>query len=225
MKHQDSIAVLTGDLVGSTGLTDAQIRTAFSMLENEVVAVLKTWAGQTLQPVFARSRGDGWQMRLGQPAFALRCALFVRAALKSQHEDAASSNAGGYDAQSVRPSGVRTRIAIATGFGDPATPENLNEATGPVFVASGRALDAMPKGATLAHASGGPLAAATRLADHISADWTQPQAKAMQHALAPDAPTRAEIGAALGKSRQAVDQALAAAGYKALSDALRLIEE
>lgn len=220
MKHQDSIAVLTGDLVGSTGLTDAQIRTAFSMLENEVVAVLKTWAGQTLQPVFARSRGDGWQMRLGQPAFALRCALFVRAALKSQDEDAASSNP-----QSVGTSGVHTRIAIATGFGDPETPENLNEATGPVFVASGRALDAMPKGATLAHASGGPLAAATRLADHISADWTQPQAAAMQHALAPDAPTRAEIGVALGKSRQAVDQALAAAGYKALSDALRLIEE
>ncbi|MEM9344537.1 MAG: MarR family transcriptional regulator [Pseudomonadota bacterium] len=184
------IAVLTGDLIGSTELSADQISTAFTAIE-------------AAAPI-SRNRGDGWQLLLTQPATALRTALRIRAALR-RHD-------------------LTTRIAIASGVSTAPIPKDLNEATGPVFVASGRALDAMSKGTTLAHAAGGALAATTRLADHISTGWTQPQAAAMHLALSPDAPTRAEIGAALGKSRQAVDQALAAAGYPALSDALRLIE-
>lgn len=188
------IAVLTGDLVGSTQLSNAQLSAAFRLVN------------AASPERVSRNRGDGWQVALTQPETALRVALRIRAALC------------GADPAFI------TRISIATGPSHQPIPDDLNEATGDVFVASGRALDDLPNGVTLAFAAGGALAAVARLADHISTGWTPAQAAAMYLALAPEPQTRAEIGDALGKSRQAVDQALSAAGYKALSDALKLIE-
>ena len=191
--------------MASTALTLNQIDSAFEGIAHADAAIMH-WPTQDVQTGISRNRGDGWQIRMDIPRMALRAALLVRAEIRSRGND------------------LSTRIAIAIGHAEADTPNDPNESIGAVFVASGRLLDGMPRGTTMAHASGGALSATTRLADHISQNWTKAQAAAMVHALTPNPPTRAEIGRALGKSRQAVDQALTAAGYPALSDALRMIE-
>ncbi len=195
------LAVLTGDLIGSTRLPAETLDAAFAAL-SVLAHEAGRWQGADLR--FTRSRGDGWQMCLVRPALALRTALAARASLRAADRRLA------------------TRIAIAEGIGDPGTGD-LNTAAGPVFEASGRALDRLD-GASMIHAAAGATGAAVRLADEISHGWTQAQAAAMVLFLAPDPPTRAVAGSMLGKSRQAVDQALAAAAFPAISQALDMIE-
>lgn len=204
MTRSRRIAVLTGDLVDSTALEHTTIETIFHALRH-AAREIGVWQDAPIR--LARSRGDGWQICLDRPELALRSALLFRAAIRSWGKT------------------LQTRVAIAIGDTQPGDTRDPNAATGPAFVASGRALDALKGDATMVHAAGGALGAATRLADHISRDWTEAQASAVFHALPPGRITRGEIGNTLGKSRQAVDQALAAAGFRALSDALAMIEE
>jgi hypothetical protein len=202
-RRASRIAVLTGDLIGSSDYATGEIDRAFAALSSAAEAAA-AWHHASLR--FTRNRGDGWQVCLAQTPLALRTALFLRARLAAL-------------------GGPGTRIAIAEGDGRPADNGNLNRATGPAFTLSGRTLDALSGHEAMRHASGGPMGAATRLADHISQGWTQVQAETIAIFLPPNAPTRAEASRRLEKSRQAVDQALAAAGYPAISDALRMIEE
>ncbi len=208
MRRDTQIAVLTGDLVGSSELDASTIKDIFRAL-GRASGEQANWqeGGATLtRHRVAQHRGDGWQRYLVQPEYALRAALLFRAAVRSKgrHFD--------------------TRIAIAIGDAGEENITDPNKATGPAFVASGRALDAMRGDVRMVHASGGALGAATRLADQICQGWTAAQATAVFHALHPARSTREEIAKRIGKSRQAVDQALAAAGFRALDDALEMIE-
>ena len=198
-----TFAVLTGDLVRSTDLAQKRLDVAMQSLADSAEAA-SDWHGSSL--MFSRNRGDGWQVCLARPSLALRTALYMRAALRT----------GGKD--------LSTRISIAIGVGDPGPTGDLNSASGPVFVESGRALDAIQTPMMMSFAGGGALAAAVRLADHVSQGWTTAQARAIYPMLAPVSVARREVAEALGISRQAVDQALEAAAYPALSDALDLIE-
>ncbi len=197
-------AVLSGDLIGSSDLSSENLDLAFEIL-NDAAIDLSNFMGDPQNIGFARNRGDGWQMLIDRPNVALRAALYVRARLLSEN------------------TAFRTRISMATGSIE-SRPRNLNEARGPVFVASGHSLDAMPINVTLAHADGGAIAAATRLADFVSSGWTQAQARAVHLILWPDRPSRTKIAAQIGVSRQAVDQSLASAGIPAILDALEAIE-
>jgi hypothetical protein len=196
------IAVLTGDIVGSTRLEAAALDEVIAALSRAADEV-GTW--QEADARFTRSRGDGWQVRLIRPVLALRSALFLRASLRAS------------------ATGAETRIAIAEGESREDPPDDLNAATGPVYTASGRALDALA-GASMVHSAGGAIGAAVRLADEISRRWTASQARSVALALAPEPPTHAAAGAILGITRQAVDQALNAAALPAILSALRLIE-
>ncbi len=202
-------AVLTGDLIGSDDLAPDALDAAMSALATSADAI----GGA----VFARRGGDGWQVALptlsigdareGHNGHELRHALTLRAALRTLGKAYA------------------TRIAIANGLGTLPAEGDPNAAHGPAFTASGRLLEALPSGAGMAHAAGGALDAVTRLADHVSAAWTPAQARAMAVMLPHDAPIRADAAKRLGITRQAVNQALWAAGYPALDAALRLIED
>lgn len=76
----------------------------------------------------------------------------------------------------------------------------------------------------MGHASGGALNALILLADHISQGWTPAQARAIFTMLPPGAGPRRAVAERLGISRQAVDQALHAAGFPAIDAALTQIE-
>lgn len=197
------LAVITGDLIGSTRIAPERVEEAFEILAT-AAARIDTW--QKFPASLSRYRGDGWQIVLARPRLALRAALYLRAALRAAGRD------------------LSTRMAIATGEDQPPRSPDLNLATGPVFVTSGRALDAMMLPAQMTLAEGGALGAAVRLADALSQGWTVAQARAITPMLAPHPPTHALVAETLRISRQAVEQALVAAGYPALSQALTLIE-
>ena len=193
-----AVCVLTGDIVGSTDLTSAQQRQVMDAV-GQAFEDLADGNG----PTFDTYRGDGWQMSFPTVGLGLRYALYIRALLRSKHED------------------FETRIAIAEHHGE--TRRSHRIAT--PFTQSGRSLDAMPDDVLLSHASGGPLQAATLLADRISRGWTNAQAKAIRYLLPPDADlTQKVIARHLGISRQAVGQALDAAAYPVIKRALAAIE-
>ena len=199
----DMADVLTGDLVASGDLTGERLDAAFAALARAARHV-ERW--QDAPARLTRARGDGWQMIVTRPAGGLRAALAVTAALKAESR------------------AFETRIAIATGALPASLGPALNTALGAPFTRSGRALDEMAADSRIAHDAGGALHAAARLADALSRRWTSAQAAALLPLLAPDQPTRAEVGAVLGITRQAVDKAVRAAGLPAIEDALRAIE-
>ncbi|MBF9036237.1 hypothetical protein HKCCE2091_18495, partial [Rhodobacterales bacterium HKCCE2091] len=56
------------------------------------------------------------------------------------------------------------------------------------------------------------------------AGWTRAQARAVAEMLPPGPGTQADAAERLGVTRTAVTQALAAAGFRALSDAIAFLE-
>lgn len=201
-----SHAVLTGDLVASTQVLPAVTDAAMDSL-NASIKEISGWRDNLITG-FARRGGDGWQVAIADAALSFRATLFLLACLRRDLPE------------------IETRIAVAEAQ-DPLTPDNardLNTAHGSAFTASGRLLEAMPRDQRLAHATGGAQAACFRLADHIARGWTQAQARALAEALPTDAGPRAEAAARLGISREAVNQALWAAGFPALDDALDALE-
>lgn len=201
--------VLTGDIVDSSNATQAWLDHAIGTLQTASSSIA-TWAtpsGGATTSLFARRAGDGWQIAMDQPALALRAALYLQSQLKGNSE-------------------ARTRIAVATGDGTlPSGPDpDLNSAHGPAFIASGRLLENLSGQTLMAHASGGALDAAFRLADHIAQGWTQAQARAVAAMLPPGSGPRRVAAETLGISRQAIDQALHAAGFPAIDAALDEIE-
>lgn len=202
------IAVLTGDIVNSTALGEVELERAINTLERQSNTMAK-WHDAPLH--FTRHRGDGWQVALNRPERALRTALALRAAIRSLGKD--------YD----------TRVACAIRKTSQPLNANLNLETQEAFVASGRILEMITKGddsARLVAEQGGALNAAFILADHISKDWTVPQAQAMVAYLTPESrPSLTAIAKIRNKSRQAVTKAIESAGGYALENALLSLED
>ncbi len=196
--------VLTGDIVESS---DLEVEALEATLEAVALASrdVRAWPGVS-QWGFARRGGDAWQLAFDAPALGLRAALYITACLRRLGKTRA------------------TRIALAVGPGQ-MPGKNPNTAHGAGFTASGRLLEKLPSGRYLDDAGGGASAAAARLADHIAQGWTPAQARAMAEQLPPASGPRSEAAARLGITRQAVDQALWAAGYPAIEAALEALEE
>ena len=197
------LSILTGDIVDSSDLSAAELDRTMGALD-AAAAEIAGWGVGTLG--FARRGGDGWQLALAPAPLALRAALYCQAVVRRLDERR------------------ETRIAVAEGAGQLPADGNPNAGSGPAFVDSGRLLEAMDRHARFAHADGGPMAAAFRLAGRIAEGWTQAQARALCEALPPETGPRAEAAQRLGISREAVNQALWSASFRALEDALQHME-
>ena len=195
--------VLTGDIVASSELDVEALEATLEAIAGAAQGI-GGWPGVSRWG-FARRGGDAWQLAFDAPALGLRGALFVNAAIRRLDKARA------------------TRIAVAVGDGQ-MPGDDPNAAHGAGFTASGRLLETLPAGRYIDDAAGGAAAAAARLADHIAQGWTPAQARALAEQLPPGAGTRAEAAARLGISRQAVDQALWAAGFPAVEAALMALE-
>lgn len=201
------VAVLTGDLIGSTRLgaakTDAAI-TALATASNE----FSKWA--TTGPArFTRNRGDGWQIVLERPSAALRAALYLTAALRNADL------------------GLGTRIGIGIGGADKIGTSTLADASGPAFVTSGRLLEQMKHGRRVLIDGEGTTAmhkAVTLLAAERAERWTKEQAEAMMLALTDEMMTLETAAVRLGISKQATSYRLKGAGHSAVMTALDLWE-
>ncbi|WP_417261670.1 hypothetical protein [Celeribacter sp.] len=201
------VAVLTGDLVNSTGLGPEKVERAFVALENCAEMQVEWMGGQSLH--FTRHRGDGWQVALAESTYALRSALCFRAALRAL--------GGEFDSY----------IGIAEGSFHGEIAKNLNAETSDVFVMSGKRLDVVKssKRQHIDHENYSPIAI---LADAISSSWTRHQAKAICASLNPnlaDRPNQTELGKLLGKSRQSSSKALAAGRFWHIDLALSALEK
>lgn len=203
-----NIAVLTGDIIGSTQMSSEELERAFDALSASA-EVQAEWHGEDLH--FTRQRGDGWQVRLARPELALRSALAFRAALRCEGKE------------------FSTFMAVAEGEAGLILPGiDLNMSSELVFVKSGRLLDLLKERLDLGQmgslqAPG--LAASFALADHISQSWTPAQAAAILPMLAlGKPPSHSEVARGLGKSRQAVTKALEGAGSEAILIALTAVE-
>lgn len=195
--------VFTGDIVDSSALSADGLDDVMACLDRLSDDISAWSAGATA--AFGRRGGDSWQLAVNAAEYTLRSTLYLQSSLMA-----------------LDPA-VQTRIAVATGEG--TLPDaNPNSAHGPAFSASGRLLESLTGNTLLAHAAGGPLDATYRLADHIAQGWTQAQARAVAEMLPPGTGPRRVAADRLGISRQAIDQALHAAGYPALHDALTLLE-
>ena len=202
------IAVLTGDIVGSTVLGTAKLERAMAALA-ECAEVQADWHGESLR--FTRNRGDGWQVVLARSEMAVRSALAFRAALRAEGDE--------FDSY----------FAIAVDNAPEHLVNNLNTETSLAFVKSGELLDVMKrvegKKIRMGCLGSNQIAAVVVLADHISQDWTPPQATAMLAMLDPNQKTTfTSLAKTLGKSRQAVTKSLDAAGHMPISLALANIE-
>ncbi|KRS12163.1 hypothetical protein XM53_13055 [Roseovarius atlanticus] len=195
--------VFTGDIVDSSALSADRLDDVMACLDR-LSDDISAW-GQGATAAFGRRGGDGWQLAVNPAEYTLRSTLYLQSSLMA-----------------LEPA-VQTRIAVATGKGT-LSDANPNSAHGPAFSASGRLLETLTGNTLLAHAAGGPLDATYRLADHIAQGWTQAQARAVAEMLPPGTGPRRVAADRLGISRQAIDQALHAAGYPALHDALTLLE-
>ncbi len=200
--------VITGDVIASSDISPARLDGILLEL-GAAAGDIENWLllGETpIQTGFARRGGDSWQFAVNRPNYGLRASLYFRARLRKFDDD------------------IDTRIAAATGDGDVKPGQDLNSAYGPAFTASGRLIDAIQGRTFMSHASGGVNDAVFRLADHISRSWTKAQTRALCLKLPPRSGPNRIIAEALDISRQAVDQALATAGYYALDAAMQATE-
>jgi hypothetical protein len=194
-----TIAILTGDLIGSTRAAPERVEVTMALLAETAATV-----GDDTR--FTRSRGDGWQMALSDPGDCLRACLHILARLRANRD------------------ALPTRIAVGIGTEYPTDATDLSTAMGPAFTASGRALELLD-GMQILTIAGEGIEDFRRLAFAFAEDyarrWSVEQAEAMAMALDLDAPTQEQIAARLSITRQAVGSRLRAAGYRILAQASR----
>jgi hypothetical protein len=197
-------AILTGDLVGSSPAGQEAVDLTMKAL-SQAAADITGW--NTGAPTrLTRYRGDGWQMLIKQPEYALRAALFVRARLRADDRL------------------LDTRIAIGEGPINSIGTEDLSDGHGAAFTASGHALDSMKRMARITLA-GPAISGFQRIIVDLLAErstrWTREQAEAMAQYLHPDNPTLNDIAPLLNISPQAVNYRLKGAAAVEIRQALR----
>jgi hypothetical protein len=200
------VAILTGDLVGST--------LARTEIVEATMATIRNCASQIDgQTDFTRFRGDGWQLRLIDPGDCLWACLLILARLRAQDDVLAC------------------RIAVGIGEEYPTDGHDLSTAMGPAFTASGRSLDQMKPDQLLALGSLPKKPDRFRkLAFTVAAEfagrWTVGQAQAIALKLNPDSPadekqSNETIARQLGITRQAVDARLKSGDYHILEEMIQ----
>ena len=195
--HPES-AVLTGDLIGSRHASAGQVDAALSQLR---AAAADFGRRHGLDLRFTRSRGDGWQVLVADPALTLDAVLVLLARLRAAQ------------------TGIATRVAVGLGPVTTAGTRDLSDAEGAAFVASGDALEAMSRRHDLAIAGAGVGPAEVAILALCGVQvrrWTAAQAEAAALALLHPEATQDDLAGQLGITRQAVQNRLAGAGLAAL---------
>lgn len=214
MEDSNVYAVLTGDIVKSSDLPQHELEAVRESLL-QTVGEAKSWRRGLVKGKAEFFRGDAWQLLLSQPEFALRVALFIRAAVRAQ----------GF---------ADTRISLGLGAATKISTHRISLSTGPAFVLSGHHLDEMQHGTYLSLAvdpSAGAwaalLPAVGQLCDAQVRQWTQRQSEIVWHALAPTELTQEQIAERLSPpvSRQTVAKSLDGAGWTAIRGAVRAFED
>jgi len=208
-------AVLTGDIVKSSKLSADGLQAVKHSLR-EAVRDLNLLP-EDKQPIVEGTidfyRGDGWQLLLTCPEYALRAALFLRARLMMTHPK------------------TDTRISVGIGPVAHVSSDNVSQSIGKAFELSGNAMDTLKARTRMTIAF--PyymedkyvhLVSVFELSDAIVQKWTHKQAEAASWALR--GLSQAEIAAKFNPpiTSQAVGKFLRTACWHALEAVLERIE-
>jgi hypothetical protein len=202
---QPYVAVLTGDLVGSTGHPIKTVEAAMLAIR-KAADDIGAWHTPARDIRFTRFRGDGWQIVLAEPRLSLRAAVVVQGKLVAL--------------------GLESRISIGIGPADSLGTANLADAAGDAFERSGRGLDQMGDNWLLA-IDGKPVIEEDRMIADLLGErmgrWTaaQAEAAAMQLSTPGRVTTLQDIGKVLGISPQAVNDRVRGAGCQTIASVLR----
>tara|TARA_R110002072_G_scaffold148743_3_gene296267 strand:+ start:446 stop:1129 length:684 start_codon:yes stop_codon:yes gene_type:complete len=207
-------AVITGDIVKSTRLSQASLDSVYAGIHDATESV-RAWAPGLIVSDVNRFRGDGWQVLLGSPRFSLRACLIIRAHLKARSRD------------------FETRAAVGIGAISHLRLDDLAASAGAAFRESGRLLEEMKASTRLAirltdvpHAEQTLPSIVFALCDEISHRWTQKQGEVMQYSLLPEPLTQESIGRALSPpvKQQTVANHILAGGGSAIERAIESFE-
>ncbi len=199
-------AVLTGDLIGSTQQSADRINEAMMAIQT-AANIIAAWHTPPQDTRFTRYRGDGWQIVVRQPTFALRAAVVIQAKLIAV--------------------GMESRISIGIGEVTSMGTANLADAAGEAFEISGKELDTIGTLRRIAlNQTRSPVYEDGLIADLLGermGKWTQAQAEAAAMMLA--SPIRIvsllEIAEKLKISPQAVNDRTRGAGCAVIRSVLQ----
>lgn len=200
------IAVLTGDLVHSTKMAPAMYKATLACLQQQLAVAQKQ-----CHAVAEIYRGDGFQVQYPNPVLALASALAIKLALHAAEF-------------ATKP--VQCTLSLAYGSGQ-TNDGALNTAMGQVFIASGRGLEATPRGDLTLHfeqsSKDDALVLLTRFFNHQLNTLTKSQAQLLGQYIASDFAEHKEIARLTGTSRQNISNRLAGIGAFLIRDYMALV--
>lgn len=205
-------AVITGDIIGSTKLSPAEMKKVRAAVGETTRAFVLRNDPLTRGAEFFQ--GDSWQVLLGDPANALRMTLLIQATLRSK-------------------TNAETRAAI--GIGAVSSLERTAAiSTGEAFTLSGRALENIPTGVRLTGALPERVRAPAlwfphllHLCSGLLRGWTRRQSEVMGLWLSLTDPTYESVASKLTPpiAKQSVSDILTSANLQALYEALSIFQE
>lgn len=206
-------AVLTGDIVKSRDLSAEQSKALQTRLKSVAQDFESVFPGSVVGAL-GITRGDGWQVALEQPKYALRLALYLRAVVKAEFK-------------------TDTRVSIGVGPVDRLEPDNIIESTGSAFEYSGHGLEDLDKSRRLAFCAQ-PEEPRDRiimsLLNCIASQWTDKESIAVagallgrtQDVIAENSPISERSGQK--PTRQAIGDALTRAAWTAVRPCIEFFE-
>ncbi len=202
--------VLTGDLVGSSGLSPTALDEVRDFLQT-VPLLFNNAFPKALRKGVDIMRGDGWQLLVLEPRLAARSALYVRFSLKARFE-------------------VDSRVAIGIGRVSALHRSSLAKSSGAAFQLSGSGLDGLSAGHRMAYATEGEetrLAAAeallVRWLDRLATAATQAQSVSLAGAVLKM--TQSELAQAEQVRQPTVNRKLHASGWPDMEAVLAYWED
>lgn len=207
-------AVITGDIVDSTGIIGSYKETLRQIAED----IRQFQDDRFIMDIY---RGDGFQTISDKPEKGLLLLLIIKAGL-NRHSSKEGSKGYRWDA----------RMSLGVGrLEQYPTNNEIGELSGEPFTKSGRALDQMKdKGQLITVTTGtedmdNELSSVCPLIEAITNRWTNAQADAIYLSLLHGTITQQEIGKELGKSQRAIGKRLEAGDIEAIKTYLKRFEK
>jgi predicted DNA-binding protein YlxM (UPF0122 family) len=202
------IAVLTGDLVNSTKMSQEQ----YTKVLNNLKGLLK----QTAAKYNANGeiyRGDEFQIHYPDPAQAIKSTLLIKLALYLS---------------SVTPKPLHCTLSLAFGHFD-TFDSKPNTSSGPVYISSGRGLGKTPRGELSLHfeqqSVTDDIHLATNFLNHLINRLTKSQAELLFQYIENDFAEHKKIAQLTGTTRQNISNRLSNIGAFLVKDYITTINK
>ena len=202
------IAVLTGDLVNSTKMTDE----VYSDVITNLKGLLKT-AHQKYQAIGEIYRGDEFQIQFPDPIHAIECTLLIKLSLQISKF-------------SKKP--LQSTLSLAYGSHS-ILDDKPNTSSGPVFINSGRGLNKTQRGdisvnfETTVQESNKEIILLTQFLNHQLNRLTRTQAELLYQYIESNYAEHKKIADITGTSRQNISNRLGNIGAFLVRDYIKII--